>query len=54
MTEQVQAVCADDLMEADVTAVIDACGGDSRVAIKALLIEQHMPDHLHRSISCPG
>ncbi len=27
-------------MEADVTAVIEACGGDPRTAIKALLVEQ--------------
>jgi hypothetical protein len=40
MTEQVQAACADDPMEADVTAVIEACGGDPRTAIKALLVEQ--------------
>jgi hypothetical protein len=27
-------------MEADVSAVIEACGGDPRTAIKALLVEQ--------------
>jgi hypothetical protein len=40
MTEQAQAACADDPTEADVTAVIEACGGDPRTAIKALLVEQ--------------
>jgi hypothetical protein len=40
MTEQVQAACDDDPMEADVRAVIEACGGDPRTAIKALLVEQ--------------
>ena len=40
MTEQVQAACADDPIEADVTAVIEAYGGDPRTAIKALLVEQ--------------
>jgi hypothetical protein len=29
-----------DPMEADVTAVIEACGGNPRTAIKALLVEQ--------------
>jgi hypothetical protein len=40
MVEQAQAACDTDQMEADVTAVIEACGGDPRTAIKALLIEQ--------------
>ncbi len=40
MTEQIQTACDDDPMEADVTAVIEACGGDLRTAIKALLVEQ--------------
>jgi hypothetical protein len=31
-------------MEADVTAVIEACGGDPRTAIKALLVEQHIQE----------
>ena len=29
-----------DPIEADVTAVIEACGGDARTAIRALLVEQ--------------
>jgi hypothetical protein len=40
MIHQVQPTCDTDEMEADVTAVIEACGGDPRAAIKALLIEQ--------------
>jgi hypothetical protein len=40
MTEQVQTACNDDPMEADITAVIEACGGDPTTAIKALLVEQ--------------
>jgi hypothetical protein len=40
MTEQEQPHCNVDPMEADVTAVIEACGGDPRTAIKALLVEQ--------------
>ncbi|WP_246215852.1 hypothetical protein [Microvirga makkahensis] len=40
MTQQIQAACDDDPMEADVTAVIEACGGNPRTAIKALLVEQ--------------
>jgi hypothetical protein len=40
MTEQEQAARDADSMEADVTAVIEACGGDPRTAIKALLVEQ--------------
>jgi hypothetical protein len=40
MTEQEPAACDADPMEADVTAVIEACGGDPRTAVKALLVEQ--------------
>jgi len=40
MIEQVQAACDTDQLESDVTAVIEACGGDPRTAIKALLAEQ--------------
>jgi hypothetical protein len=40
MTEQDQAAREADPMEADVSAVIEACGGDPRIAIKALLVEQ--------------
>ena len=40
MTDQQQAECGIDPFEADVTAVIEACGGDPRSAIKALLVEQ--------------
>jgi hypothetical protein len=40
MTQQEQAACDADPMEADVAAVIEACGGDPRTAIKALLVEQ--------------
>lgn len=43
MTEQVQAAY-DVPMEADVTAVIEACGGDPRTAIKALLAEQFVQE----------
>jgi hypothetical protein len=39
MTHQVQPISDTDEMEADVTAVIEACGGDPRIAIKALLVE---------------
>jgi hypothetical protein len=39
MTERVQPVSDTDEMEADVTAVIEASGGDPRIAIKALLVE---------------
>ena len=39
MTEQEQAGGDPDPMEADVSAVIEACGGDPRSAIKALLVE---------------
>ncbi|MBB3019459.1 hypothetical protein FHR70_002524 [Microvirga lupini] len=44
MTDQVQPTCDTDWMEADVTAVIEACGGDPRTAIKALLVEQHIQE----------
>ncbi|MEZ0171132.1 hypothetical protein [Microvirga sp. TS319] len=40
MSEQERADYNADLIEADVTAVIEACGGDLRSAIKALLVEQ--------------
>jgi hypothetical protein len=40
MIQQEQAACDGNPMEADVTAVIEACGGDPRTAIKALLVEQ--------------
>jgi hypothetical protein len=40
MTHQVQPTSDTDPMEAEVTAVIEACGGDPRAAIKVLLIEQ--------------
>jgi hypothetical protein len=40
MTDPVQPMCDTDQIEADVTAVIEACGGDPRTAIKALLVEQ--------------
>ncbi|MBJ6127546.1 hypothetical protein [Microvirga splendida] len=39
MTDQVQPACDTDQIEADVTAVIEASGGDPRTAIKALLLE---------------
>ena len=39
MTDQFQPTCDMDELEADVTAVIEACGGDPRSAIKALLVE---------------
>jgi hypothetical protein len=42
MTDQVQPACDADEMEADVTAVIEACGGNPRTAIKALLVEQEI------------
>ena len=44
MTDQVQPACDTDQMEADVTAVIEACGGDPRTAIKALLVEQYIQE----------
>jgi hypothetical protein len=40
MTDPAPTACDTDQMEADVTAVIEACGGDPRAAIRALLIEQ--------------
>jgi hypothetical protein len=40
MTEREQAVRDADPMEANVSAVIEACGGDPRTAIRALLVEQ--------------
>jgi hypothetical protein len=40
MTEQESAEPDIDPIEADVTAVIEACGGDPRTAIRALLVEQ--------------
>ncbi|WP_404292989.1 hypothetical protein ACD578_10965 [Microvirga sp. RSM25] len=40
MTDQEQAACDADPLEANVTAVIEACGGNPRIAIKALLVEQ--------------
>ena len=39
MTHQVQPIRDPDEMDADVTAVIEACGGDPRVAIRALVVE---------------
>ena len=44
MIDQVQPICDTDEMEAGVTAVIQACGGDPRIAIKALLIENHIQE----------
>jgi hypothetical protein len=44
MTDQVQPTCDTDQIEADVTAVIEACGGDPRTAIQALLVEQHIQE----------
>ena len=40
MTQQEHTACDADPMEADVSAVIEACGGDPRTAIRALLVEQ--------------
>jgi hypothetical protein len=40
MIKQERVACDADPMEADVLAVIEACGGDPRTAIKALLVEQ--------------
>ncbi len=45
MTDQVQPVRDTDEMEADVTALIQACGGDPRTAIKALLVENLIQEH---------
>ena len=39
MTDEMQASYDASQIEADVDAVIDACGGDPRTAIKALLVE---------------
>jgi hypothetical protein len=39
MTDEMQAPHSASQIEADVDAVIDACGGDPRIAIKALLME---------------
>ena len=39
MTHQVQPIRDPDEMDADVTAVIVACGGDPSVGIKARLVE---------------
>jgi len=44
MANQVQTMCDTNEMEADVTAVIEACGGDPRTAIKALLIEPQIQE----------
>ncbi len=44
MTDQVQPTCDTDQLEADVMAVIEACGGDPRTAIRALLVEQHIQE----------
>ncbi len=38
MTDRVEPICDMDELEADVTAVIHACG-DPRTAVKALLVE---------------
>jgi len=42
MTEQIQTACDTGRIEADVTALIEACGGDARTAIKAFLVEQEI------------
>jgi hypothetical protein len=42
MTDQVQTACDADPVEADVAAVIEACGGDPRIAIRTLLVEQEI------------
>jgi hypothetical protein len=42
MTDQVQTACDTDPMDADVTAVIEACGGDPKIAIRALLVQQEI------------
>lgn len=42
MTDQAQPIDNADPMDADVTAAIEACGGDPRTAIKALLVEQEI------------
>jgi hypothetical protein len=40
MTEAERAERDSDPIEADETAVLEACGGDARTAIRALLVEQ--------------
>jgi hypothetical protein len=40
MAEQEEAQRDIDPVDADVTAVLEACGGDARTAIRALLVEQ--------------
>lgn len=40
MTTPAETACDNDPGEADVTAVIEACDGDPRAAIRALLIAQ--------------
>jgi hypothetical protein len=53
MTDQVQPACDTDQMEADVTAVIDACGGDPRTAIKTLLVENLIQEQrIERLAAC--
>jgi hypothetical protein len=42
MTDQVHSESDVDQLEADVTAVIAACGGNPRTAIRALLIEHEI------------
>ncbi|SCY65351.1 hypothetical protein SAMN02927923_01837 [Microvirga guangxiensis] len=44
MTDQTQPACDTDIMEMDVTAVIEACGGDPRTAIRALLAENFIQE----------
>jgi len=44
MSEQERAESNADWIEADVTAVIAACGGDPRTAIRALLVEQFIQE----------
>jgi len=51
MTDQIQPVCDMDQMEADVTAVIEACGGDPKMAIKALLVEQEILEQRIRRLA---
>jgi hypothetical protein len=42
MTDQTQTVSDTDEMDAHVIAVIGACGGDPKLAIRALLVEQEI------------
>jgi hypothetical protein len=42
MINPAQPMSDTDEREADVTALIEACGGDPRTAIRALLIEQEI------------